>query len=864
MRELPEYDGEAPTPLEAEHASRLLAELERAAPSLARIAAQPEAALPLLFQDMIDALSQANVGFVYRALDGRILAANDFFCELMGRRREELADVTLEQYSHPDEIGPLLDLFREHVRDATPFHAERRFLRPDGTHTWCLVHVSFLCDGNGRPTGTIAVVLDDTIRRNAEAELRESEAHYRHSCELAAQIRWTAAPDGAILEVSSRWANVTGRSVREALGHGWMRALHKDDVATTCGAWEDVLVSMDPLDVSHRLRTADGTDRWFRARAAPRLDDAGKVVRWYGTLEDIDDRKRTEEALRESEERFRLAAKAAGLGIWDFDAVQDRREWSDDFKRMVGLPLDAEPDPAVALALVVPEDRQLLQELVDAVEVNDSEHRFEVVLRIRRADNGEERWMQTSGWRIDGPNGRLERVLVTIRDVTEQRNADERVRWTANHDALTGLPNRAYFNQHLETAIARAREHGETLALVIFDIDNFKEANDTIGHDGGDALLRAFSARLTAGIGERGFVARLGGDEFAAFVQVMDEKALSGLVLPSLQDVADHLECDAHGIACEATAGAALFPRDGFSTDELLKAADIALYAGKSAQRGTLTMFRPQLREPVQRRASMLATARNVIADERVMPFYQPKVRLADGRIAGFEALMRWRHDELGVLGPDRLWAAFEDFNLATALGERMLDGVCRDIARWREEGFDFGRVAVNLSPAEFRREDLFDRVMACLHRSRVAPSMLELEVTETVFMGRGADSVSDVLERFHREGISLALDDFGTGYASLTHLQAFPVDVIKIDRSFVTHLAPDSANAAIVDAIIGLAERLGMDVIAEGIEAAQEARYLRERGCGYGQGYLFGRAMAANAVLRLLAQPQRPSGELE
>ncbi|WP_159873169.1 EAL domain-containing protein [Novosphingobium sp. 9U] len=817
---------------------------------------------PLAPQDIIDALSRAHVGVVCRSLDGRILAVNDCFCDLIGRKRDELAGISLEQHSHPDEIGPLLELYRHHARNGTPFRMERRYLRPNGTQTWCLVHVSFLCASDGRPTATVAVVLDDTVRRNAEAELRESEAHYRNSIELAPQIRWTATPDGAILEVSPRWADVTGTSAEDALGHGWMRALHDDDVAPTCRDWEAALTTKQPVDVSYRLHTADGTDRWFRARAAPRLDEAGEVVRWYGTLEDVDDRMRTEEALRESEERFRLAAQAAGLGIWDFDAVQGRREWSDDFKRMLGLPIDAEPEITTALALVVAEDRHLLQELVAAVQANDSEHRFEVLLRIRRADDGEERWMQTSGWRIEAPNGRLDRVLVTIRDVTEQRNADERVRWTANHDALTKLPNRAFFHEHLETAIERARQQGTALALVIFDIDNFKEANDTIGHDGGDALLRTFAARLSAYIGETGFVARLGGYEFAAFVPIEDEALLHALVLPSLQDNPDGPEGDGPGIACEASAGAALFPRDGGTTDELLKAADIALYAGKAAQRGTLTIFRPQLREPVQRRASMLATARKVIADERVMPYYQPKVRLTDGSIAGFEALMRWRHDTLGVLGPDHLWAAFEDLNLATALGARMLDGVCRDMARWRDEGLNFGRVAVNLSPAEFRREDLFDRVMACLHRHAVSPSLLEIEVTETVFLGRGAESVSDVLERFHREGISLALDDFGTGYASLTHLQAFPVDVIKIDRSFVTNLAPDSANAAIVDAIIGLADRLGMDVIAEGIEAAEEARYLRTRGCRYGQGFLFGRAMEADAVRRLLSQPQRLRGE--
>lgn len=858
MRQVPPaQDDDAPLPLRDDKLAQLLNELGDAQAS-SNVPWAPFGPIStdeprLASEHFVEALSAAQIGIIHRRIDGPIITVNDYFCELLGRSREELVGLTIIDFARPGEVVDALEAYREHAAAGTPYQMERRYVRPNGSESSCQVHVSFLRDSEGRPNASIAVVVDVTARRNAEAGLRESEAHYRNTVELAPQISWTAAPDGAILEVSPRWSDVTGCSPLSALGNGWIDSLLPEDIAPTLVAWNRCLRTGEPVDVTYRLRTEAGKYRWFRARAAPRLGTTNQIIRWYGTLEDIDDRKRAEQALRESEERFRLAAQAAGLGIWDFDAVQGRREWSDEFKAMLGLPATAEPLVPTAMSLVIPEDRHKLQKLVEAVYAGKSDYRFEALLRIRRADTGELRWIQTGGWRIDAPNGHLERVLVTIMDVTSQRSAEERIRWTANHDALTGLPNRSYFAEQLETAIARAEAAGERLALILFDVDNLKETNDTVGHGGGDKLLQVFADGLRETLGESAVLARLGGDEFAAFFTVSEEAEIASRAERALGDFTNAFEYDGVSLACQATAGAALYPRDGATADDLLKTADVALYAGKAGRKGMLSVFRPEMRANVQRRAAMLALARCAIAERRVEPFYQPKVTLADERVAGFEALLRLRDGEDGVLGPDRVSAAFEDMNLASALSEQMLDGVCRDVARWLDRGLAFGRVAINLSPAEFRRDDLFERIMGRLHRCGLPPSLFELEVTETVFMGRGAEAVGDVLRDFHKAGMRLALDDFGTGYASLTHLQAFPIDTLKIDRSFVSDLAAGSANAAIVDAIIGLAARLNIDVIAEGIEAPTEAAYLAERGCKYGQGFLFGRAMDAAAVERLL-----------
>ncbi|WP_277968056.1 putative bifunctional diguanylate cyclase/phosphodiesterase [Sphingomonas echinoides] len=703
-------------------------------------------------------------------------------------------------------------------------------------------------DVTSNPLATSWPLLDTLAAAQQEAD------HYRTSVEMARHISWSADASGAIRTVSARWTEVTGIDATKALNDGWLDALYPDDVERTMCAWRLALETASSIDVDYRLQTSSGY-RWFRSCASPRFCPDGEVLAWFGTLEDIDDRKRAETSLLASEERFRLAAEAAGVGVWDYDALLGRRLWSDVFRAMIGLAQDVPAEPATALALVVLEDRPVLQQLVDSINSGDTHPRFELTVRIHRANDGALRWMQTSGWRVKAANGRIERILVTVRDVTEQLTAEHRVRWAAEHDHLTKLINRAAFNRLLDDAIGRADQSDTAvLTLALFDVDHLKEINDTVGHDAGDLLLRAVADRLVAALGDDVVVARLGGDEFAAIVEASPDEAAEDRLRFALRALRQPILADSITLECQATAGIACYPKDGQNARDLLKTADLALYAGKASARGELSRFRPEMRANMQRRTSMLSVARMVARDDRVMPFYQPKVRLNDGALSGFEALLRWRHDTLGIQGPDTIAAAFDDLTAATSLGERMLQGICGDLARWRDEGLTLTRVALNLSPAEFRREDLFDRIMGQLHNHGLPATLLELEVTETVFLGRGAESVGDTLASFHNAGVTVALDDFGTGYASLKHLREYPVDVIKIDRSFVADLLTEPSDAAIVDAVLGLAHQLGIAVVAEGVETPEQAAYLLTRNCSHAQGYLFGRPMPADNARKLLA----------
>jgi diguanylate cyclase (GGDEF)-like protein/PAS domain S-box-containing protein len=693
------------------------------------------------------------------------------------------------------------------------------------------------------------------VRRSpSNGSLDECDEDARYAVALSPQISWTAGPDGRVERVSPRWREMTGADPSAALGDRWISRLHADDATNAANAWRMSIETKLPIDIEYRLQTCTAGYRWVRSRAVARLDSSGQVVRWYGTLEDVHDRKLAEHALRDSEERFRLAAQAAGLGIWDYNASDDRREWSEEFKAMLGLPIDAAPSIDTALSCVVSDDRSKLLALIGAVRAGHSGHRFETMVRIQRADTGAERWMKTAGWRIEAPLGRLHRVLVTVRDVTEERNVEDRIRWTADHDGMTRIPNRTAFVGRLESAIATASREHTYVALVLFDVDHLKETNDTIGHDAGDLLLQTLASRLTKFFGEHCTIGRLGGDEFAAILERTDDHSLVVEVQAALDALREPFTYEGRIVDCQATAGGSVYPQHGSSAAEMLKAADIALYAGKERNRGGFLPFQATMRADLQRRSSMISVARDAARDNRIVPYYQPKVSLQNGAVCGFEALLRWRHPTLGVQAPGTIAAAFEDLDLATGISERMLAQIVDDMKRWLDNGVEFGRIAVNLSPAEFRHESLVSRILERLHRSGIATSRIELEVTETVFLGRGADSVAEALNVFSREGVKIALDDFGTGYASLTHLKAFPVDVIKIDRSFVSNLDTDPDDAAIIDAVVGLGHRLGMEVVAEGIETGVQARYLLDRGCDYGQGYLFGRAGPAETVPSIMA----------
>ncbi|WP_165799611.1 EAL domain-containing protein [Sphingomonas oleivorans] len=633
-----------------------------------------------------------------------------------------------KEHIHPaDEARVIQDIFAAISHgDSGRWSAEYRFRRGDGSYAEILDCGYVIVDENGCATRMVGAMMDLTDRNEAERSLRESEERYRYTIELSLQIPWSANAEGVVTEIGPRWQALTGALLSDVVGRHSLPLVHPDDRPRLDRAWGECVATGRPLDNEYRLRLYDGSYRWFRSRAAARRDEAGDIVRWYGTIEDIHDR----------------------------------------------------------------------------------------------------------------------------------RIAENNVRWTAHHDGLTSLPNRTAFQEQLEQAIAQAASRGTRIGLLLLDIDHFKLVNDQLGHDAGDALLRAFADRLRANLPEADLIARLGGDEFA--VVLRDIRSTDDLcrVMELLTANRDGpFLYGGQARHCHASIGGATYPEHGRNADELLKSADIALYEAKSTGRQKYCLFESGMRVLLQRRASILSQARRALDDDRVRPFYQPKIDLASGRVAGLEALLRWYHPRLGLQLPGLIASAFEDHELSLALGSRMLEQVTADMRRMLDRGIDFGHVALNATAAELENGDYPDRVLQRLAALDIPPHRLEIEVTETVFLGRGADGVGRALCALSAAGIRLALDDFGTGYASLSHLKQFPIDVIKIDRSFTGALSDNAQDAAIVRAIIGLGKGFRMTTVAEGIETRWQAENLRELGCDMGQGYFFSKPLPYDVLAGFLRE---------
>jgi diguanylate cyclase (GGDEF)-like protein len=458
-------------------------------------------------------------------------------------------------------------------------------------------------------------------------------------------------------------------------------------------------------------------------------------------------------------------------------------------------------------------------------------------------------WLGCRGERA-GPN----RIVGVTFDITDRKSAEEELWRLANHDPLTGLPNRMLFQSRLEQALVNSTRQGTSVSLLVIDLDEFKDVNDSFGHDAGDALLKETASRLSAATRDGDTVARLGGDEFMVILAGSSLEHAATLAEGIARKLSQPVSYAGQMIASHASIGIASFPDHDAKPIELMKDADIALYRAKAEGRNRVVTFSPEMRAATEQRVTLRREMREAISLDQIQPFYQPKVCLSTGEIIGFEALARWQHPTRGLLTPGSFADAFDDPELATMVGKRLIGKVASDMRKWLNSSVSFGHVAINLSHVEFIQPGLAEDILRVLDLAKVPPQHFEIEITEKVLLDAQSGLVSSALEKFRARGVQIALDDFGTGYASLTHLKQFPVDHIKIDRSFVRDIEEDPDDEAIVTAVVSLGRSLNLKVTAEGVETTGQAQRLREMGCSAAQGYLYAKPMSGTDVPGLLS----------
>ena len=567
--------------------------------------------------------------------------------------------------------------------------------------------------------------------------------------------------------------------------------------------------------------------------------------------------------LRESEGHLRAAERIAKVGHWVWDLRDGRITLSCEAARMLGVTTeDATVIEALFHAVPAHERRQIVH-LVRQASRNGSpftiEHRLEV--------DGEDAHAAQEGSVERGDDGAPIRVVATIQDVTERHEAQREILRLAYFDSLTGLANRPMLRRHLERVVDMSRRYRRNAAVLCLDLDRFKNVNDTMGHTAGDELLVAVGNRLRQAMrrsdclarpstppepaGDSNALARQGGDEFTIVLSEIRRAEDAALVADRiLEELSRPFTLGRDQIFVGASIGIAVFPDDGADAEELLKNADAALYHAKEQGRHRHAFFKPSLNEANRRRLELEIALRSALANDELELHFQPKVLLEGGRVVGVEALLRWTHPEQGRLSPAEFIPVAEDSGLIVPIGARVLTLACEQLARWNAAGLDGLTMSVNVASRQFRDEEFVSFVQETLEKTGIRPRNLELEITERTLMDDTEISLR-VLGELRALGIRVAIDDFGTGYSSLSYLKRFPIDVIKVDRSFVADIPTDGDSSAIAEAIIAMGNSLDMEVVAEGVETEAQMDFLARSRCPSAQGFLFCRPLPAEEVER-------------
>ncbi|NTZ43344.1 EAL domain-containing protein [Altererythrobacter sp. SALINAS58] len=741
------------------------------------------------------------------------------------------------------EDSPFWEQFNAAMNEQTSQTVEGYFPPLGG---WFEVHTAVIDDG------IVAFFRNIESRKAAERERAEDARRLHATLDTIPQMVWSMSPDGTDAYYNRRWRDFTGVDLTISDADVTrLDLVHPDDRALADERWNASMTNGEPYECSYRLRHKSGTYRWVLSRAQPQKSDDEAIVRWFGTSTDVHEAFLAKQALETSEARNRSIITSTPDCVSFLDQEGRIEYLNEAAERAFGM-LTSEPMIGRSwIDEVGPGAREDARRAFDVARSGTVGH-----FTACHSDESVTVWWDIIIAPIAVRSGVPSGFVATARDITHQKIAEERANWTANHDALTGLANRTLFNSVLEQQLEDASACDCAAAVLMLDLDDFKRTNDALGHDAGDALLCVLAERLRDSVTDGNLIARLGGDEFAIILKTIEgQEDVERAAQSILAALKKPFVYDGKLLDLKVSIGASIFPQHTDCRSELLKSADLALYEVKSAGGGAYRLFSPEMRANLKARLNMLSTARSALDENLIASFYQPKINLRNRRVNGFEALLRWRDPSGKMRKPETIDAAFEDLTLAAEISDCMLDRVVADMRQWTDDGFNFGHVALNAAAAEFRRGDYAERILERLHKAQLVPSLLQVEITEKVFLGRGAEFVKTALHTLAAAGVQIALDDFGTGYASLSHLKQFPVHVIKIDRSFVRDLCIDEEDAAIVRAVIRLASSLDIAVVAEGIETEGQLSFLMKNRCQIGQGFLFGQAVSPKELPAVLTR---------
>ena len=650
-----------------------------------------------------------------------------------------------------------------------------------------------------------------------------------------------------------------------------------DEVLELCSIESGEKIKIPINDVLHNNLTkliSNGTKLISKSKkeyiisdsAAAVKDKNGKILGTVLVFQDntqrhlvVDELQKSHELNKKLKERMELALHGSNDGLWDWDIVTNEVYFSPRWKEILGYSDDELPSEFSSWeSRVHPDDMEPTMAGLQENMEGKTEY-YEGVHRMKHKD-GHWVWILERGKTTFDENGKPIRMNGTHTDITAQKKLEDELKeqkdvlaHQAHHDALTGLPNRILFNDRLEQAIEKAKRYNTKMALLFIDLDHFKEINDSLGHETGDKILKAVTQRLEGTIRDKDTLARLGGDEFTIIMEdLINAQDASLFARKILKVLAKSINVEENILYVSSSIGISLYPDDGDSSANLLKYADSAMYKAKAEGRNNFQFYSAEMTEIAFERVIMETSIREALEHDGFIVYYQPQVNGIDNQIVGMEALVRWKHNNMGLISPDKFITIAESTGLIVEIDRFVMKTAMEQFAKWYAEGLNPGVLAMNLSTKQLQRKDFISVFKDLIKETGCKPEWLELEVTEGQIMSNPEEFIK-VLNQISGIGVALAIDDFGAGYSSFSYLKKLPINKLKIDQSFVRDLPNDKENAAIARAVIALVKSLNLRVIAESIETKEQKDFMVENGCDNIQGYFYAKPMPANELKSVL-----------
>jgi diguanylate cyclase (GGDEF)-like protein/PAS domain S-box-containing protein len=776
---------------------------------------------------------------------GECSFVNQAWEDYTGRSGEDERGTHWIDSVHPEDRTRLIREWDETLGLRRPLDAQYRLLRADGTYGWVHHCAQPINDENGRLTGYLGICNDITEQRSAELRAVAKEQEIRVLADnVPVLIAYFDAADLRCRFANKGYAEMWGWDETSILGHTVAEVIGEEGYREISPHIERV-VRGESVTYERAIRAADGAERILEVNLRPQQTDGGGTLAAFVLIHDITRHRRVEQAVRESEERLRKFAGATDAGIvFHEDGIIT--DCNDAILRLTGY-RHGELVGSEVMQYLPPQFREA------AIEANqkglERPYESEII-----AKDGSTIPVEFEGRTLTF-GGKMHRLSV-VRDIRRRRESQARIDFLAHHDLLTGLPNRALLLDRLDFILASARRRGVKAALLFIDLDNFKTVNDSLGHAAGDALLKVIGARIPGVLRGVDVVSRHGGDEFLVVLPDLEtEEGPIPVAEKLLATISEPVDLEGQSISVSPSIGIAMFPRDGGTPDVLIRNADAAMYLAKERGRSNYQFFNERLAQSAYRALTLETRMRETIRDNGFLVHYQPQVRVDTGAVTGVEALIRWPQKDGTWIEPNDFIPVAEQRGLIRAIGKWVLRQACRQNRAWQLAGLPALPVAVNLSSVEFRHKDFARDVEQVLLETGLEAKYLAFELTESMLMGDTSE-MARTLEALKALGVQLAIDDFGTGHSSLMHLKRFPIDKLKIDRTFVRDTPDDADDCAISAAIIDLARNMGITSIAEGVDRAEQLEFLRSKGCEEAQGYLFCKAMPPDQIATWLGRP--------